>query len=253
MDDWLAESRSVPERQPFASAALAAWALAGLCLVLGGLLAGGAAGRLMAPEGARWGEGLFLVLAAGALGADMLRRLPLQSVLAAVILVAGPVWLLHGVSSATGLPFGRIVFTERMGLRLPAGIPLAIPVLWIVVFFASRGTGEMLLRPWRENRFYGLWLMGMTGGLMLLVDLGLEPFATRIQGLWSWPVAPGRWAWFDSPLINFGGWMAASLLLMVLTTPFLINKRPVAAEPGILPVFLWFALVIRIGLGLDPA
>ena len=47
--------------------------------------------------------------------------------------------------------------------------------------------------------------------------------------------------------------MAASLLLMVLTTPFLINKRPVAAEPGILPVFLWFALVIRIGLGLDPA
>jgi uncharacterized membrane protein len=197
-------------------------------------------------------EGLLLLLAACALVADAVRRLPVQSVFAALVLVAAPVALLYLITSATGLPFGKIVFAERMGPCLPAGFPLALPLLWIVVFLASRGTGEMLLRPWRENRLYGWWLIGLTVVLMLVVDLGLEPFATRVHGFWNWAAQPGQGSWFDSPLMNFIGWMMTSLVVMVITTPFLISKKPVVSEPGFLPVLLWFGIVVRIVVGLGP-
>ena len=218
-----------------------AQALLGLLLtglVLAGWLERGA-------PAAPWLLALVLGLAIVSTLASLGRGLQLQNVL----MVAGIISIVSGivlaVGVATGIPFGPIVFTENFGDLLFDTLPWTAPLLWVVILLNCRGVARLILRPWRKLHGYGYRVMGLTCLLVALFDVGLESFATRVHRFWIWRVASGGKSleWFAAPWVNFLGWALAALLILMVATPWLINKMPSRRRAADFhPLIVWAAL-----------
>jgi putative membrane protein len=188
----------------------------------------------------RWPDGLLVVLAAGTTLASQARHLPGQNVMLASIIIAFIAGAVESLGALTGIPFGPFTYTTNIGQELFHPLPWAMPLVWIVVLLNARGVGRLILRPWRKERNYGLWLIGVASLLVVLLDLGLEPFATCIKRYWLWSVSKTSLKWYSAPWVNFVGWAATALIILAFTTPSLINKAP--SKPP--PAADWFPLVV---------
>ena len=192
---------------------------------------------------APWQLGLLLGLAVVNTLVSLGRALQLQNVLtvAAIILVLAGIVQTVGV--ATSIPFGPIVFTDNLGEQLFDKLPWTAPLLWVVILLNCRGVARLILRPWRKLHGYGFRIMGLTCLLTALFDLGLEPFATRVHRFWIWRVTGGGTGSLSAPWVNFLGWAVTALLILLVTTPWLINKQPGKRRPpDFHPLFVWLAL-----------
>jgi uncharacterized membrane protein len=190
---------------------------------------------------ARWPVGVLLILTVAATMSSLARQLPAQNVMLVsviIVLVGGAVQTLGAM---TGIPFGPYVYMDSMGQRLiePLPLPWTVPLVWIVAIFSARGVGRLILRPWRKTRSYGFWLMGITAALVVLFDLGLEPFATEVKQFWFWAPTHAGVYWYRTPWVNFVAWAATTLLILAFATPSLINKKPVSQPPDFQPLIIW--------------
>jgi uncharacterized membrane protein len=215
------------------------------CLIIGVGISFG----FPATEGARWPDGLLVVLAAATTVCSLMRQLPAQNVMLAGGIVCAIAAAAHTLGVLSGIPFGPIVYTERIKQVLFPPLPWAIPVLWFVVLLNARGVSRLILRPWRRSRNYGFWLMGVTVLLVVLFDFGLEPFATQVKRFWIWDRTNTIWYWHTTPWANFLGWTVTALLMLAFATPSLINKKPVKHPPQFHPLAVWLALNIIILAG----
>src|SRR4051794_22847744 len=136
--------------------------------------------------GARWPEGLLLVLATATTVSALLRQLPGQNIILAATIIVFIAGAIHVVGATTAIPFGPIVYTDRLGQMLFHPLPWALPVIWVFALLTSRGIGRLILRPWRKTQNYGFWLMGLTALLVILFDLSLEPYATQVRKFRLW-------------------------------------------------------------------
>ena len=84
--------------------------------------------------------------------------------------------------------------------------------------------------------------MGVTAALVVLLDLGLEPFASRVKRYWLWDPTKLGFDWYGAPVVNFFGWAVTVLLILAFVTPSLINKKPVKQPPDYYPLVVWFLL-----------
>ena len=182
--------------------------------------------------------GLFC---AGALTAllGLARRLPMQNVLMAGALIALMATIVTTIGALSGVPFGPLIFTERLGWRIFGEVPWPLPLLWIVVIVSGRGVARLIVRPWRRTNFYGFWVIGLTCLLAVLMDVGLEPFAVKVRGYWWWRTPPSVLAWHNAPWVNFPGWFSTALGMLAFTMPWLINKRPVKQPRDYHPLIVW--------------
>jgi len=188
----------------------------------------------------RWPEGLLVVLAAATTLASQARQLPGQNVMMASIIIAFIGGAVMSIGALTGVPFGPFNYTSNIGQELFHPLPWAMPLVWIVAIFNARGVGRLILRPWRKGQNYGLWLIEVTAALVVLLDLGLEPFATRVKHYWLWGVSRTSLGWYNAPWVNFIGWAVSALIILAFATPSLINKIPAKQSPA--PD--WFPLVV---------
>ena len=191
---------------------------------------------------ARWPDGMLVVLTGSTLLASLSRQLPSQNVMLAAIIIAFFAGAVATVGALTAVPFGPFVYTDNIGPQLFYPLPWAVPVLWIIAVFSSRGVARVMLRPWRKTRTYGYWLMGVTAALVVLLDLGLEPFASRVKRYWLWDPTKLGFDWYGAPVVNFFGWAVTVLLILAFVTPSLINKKPVKQPPDYYPLVVWFLL-----------
>jgi hypothetical protein len=189
------------------------------------------------PE-ARWPEGVLLVLATASIISSTALQLPGQNVMLAGVIIAFIGGLSHTIGALTSIPFGPYSYTNRIPILFPP-LPWAVPVLWLLIILMSRGVGRLILRPWRKTRNYGFWLIGITTGLVLLFDLGLEPFAAQVKHYWLWQPSHALLYWYKTPWVNFIGWAATTLVILGFATPSLINKKPVKHPPEYWPLILW--------------
>jgi len=188
---------------------------------------------------ARWPDGLLVVLAAATTLVSLTRQLPAQNVMLAsaiIVVIAGAV---HTLSALSGIPFGPCRYTKRVGQVLFEPLPWAVPLVWVIAILNARGVGRLVLRPWRKARNYGFWLMGLTTFLVVLFDLGLEPFATQVKHFWEWGPSRAGLYWYTTPWVNFVGWVVTALLILAFATPSLINKKPVKPPPDYHPLVVW--------------
>jgi uncharacterized membrane protein len=202
-------------------------------------------------EGVRWPDGFLLVLTSATTLAAITRRLPGQNVILAAMIIAVISGGLLTVGALTGIPFGPFVYNyQTIGRELFPPLPWAVPLLWTVVILNSRGVARLILRPWRKIRAYGFYMIGLTALLVVLFDLGLEPFATRVKGFWFWNPTKLPFDWYGAPAVNFVGWAMASLLILAFATPSLINKKKAKHPPDYQPLVLWllFELLFLTGV-----
>jgi len=195
--------------------------------------------RIETGEPGRWMEGCFLITATVCALLSLAQRLPFQNVLMAAVLIFCMAALVVGIASVTAVPFGPFVYSDRMGPRLFDAVPWAVPTLWIVIVVTGRGVARLIMRPWRKTNFYGFWVMGLTGVLAVVFDLGFEPFAVSVKHYWMWRPTLSSWIWHQVPWVNFLGWFVTTLAILALTLPWLINKQPVKRPMDYLPLIQW--------------
>jgi putative membrane protein len=187
-------------------------------------------------------ETILILLATATTLVSLSRQLPGQTVALAAIIVTVIGSVSHSLGILIEIPFGRFAYTDQAGLQIFHTLPWAIPFLWVIIVLNSRGVARLMLRPWRKTRIYGFWLIGLTAGLTLLFDLGLEPFATRVKHYWLWSPSKLTFDWYGAPVTNFIGWTVTALLIMAFVTPTLTKKKPAKAPSDYTSLILWVSL-----------
>ena len=199
---------------------------------------------------ARWPDGLLVLLTTATLLASLTCHLPGQNVMLAslvIALIAGGVMTL---GASTAIPFGPFVYTDAIGQQLFHPLPWAVPMVWLIALLASRGVARLALRSWRNTTNYGYWLIGTATLLVVLLDIGLEPFATQVKHFWKWDPSRIRLDWYTAPCVNFLGWAVSSLVILAFVTPALINKKPMKQPPpDYHPLAVWLLLNLLFATG----
>jgi uncharacterized membrane protein len=195
-----------------------------------------------------WNDALLWTLAAAAALSGLARRLPGQNVLLSAALIAALSFTIAVVADRTAVPYGPRVYSDRLGETI-LGVPWPVPLMWIVILVTGRGVARLIMRPWRKTTYYGFWVIGLTGLLALLVDLGLDPFAARVKRFWLWQTSPNVLNWYSAPWVNFLGWLATALGILGFTTPWLMNKQPVKQPVDYHPLAIWLLLNLYFATG----
>jgi uncharacterized membrane protein len=170
----------------------------------------------------------------------LMERLPVQNVLWASALIGTLAVIIETLQAASQVPFGPREFAQGLGPLAFGVLPWPLPLLWVCLILNSRGTARLVLRPWRGDRHYGYWVIGITGLLTVLMSLGLEPFATRVEQYWVWKGVRKGPSWYGAPWYNFVSWFVCAAGILALTTPWLISKYPVRQSAvSYQPLVVW--------------
>lgn len=153
------------------------------------------------------------------------------------------------VAALTGIPFGPYVYSEELGEKIFDALPWSVPLIWTVVIVNGRGVARLIVRPWRKTNYYGFWVIGLTCGMAVILDLGLEPFAVFVRDYWIWQVPKSVPDWYTAPWVNFLGWFVAALAILAFTTPWLINKQPVKVPIDYHPLVVWLLINVWLATG----
>ena len=200
------------------------------------------------PEGRRV-EALLPLFATATTLLALGRRLPLQNVLMAAALIAGISFVITAVGAMSGVPFGPFVYGTALGEPVFGVVPWSIPLLWVVLVINGRGVARLIMRPWRKTNYYGFWVIGLTCALIVLFDLGLEPFAAHVRQYWFWQIGESVPAWHTAPWVNFLGWFITPLGIMAFTMPWLINKQPIKQPIDYHPLVVWLLMNLWLATG----
>jgi hypothetical protein len=156
----------------------------------------------------------IVALAAGVIAIIMLlqlaRSLPGQNIL----MIAASLLAAEGALEYFLAKYAQIEVRGPMWCYL-AGSAL----LWLAVVLSARRVAQFILRPWRRERVYGLWLLGMSAVFTAAFQFGwpglnLDPDAD--------PIASDRAA------IMMAVRALSTVVFLAGLTPWFIRKQPVS-------------------------
>lgn len=90
-------------------------------------------------------------------------------------------------------------------------------LLWTAVVLTCRRITKFIIRPWRNEKVYGLWLLGMSTVFVFLFQFGWTAVNFDPE---NDPLPP------DKALIIAGIRAGVALVLLTCLFPFFIRKRP---------------------------
>lgn len=188
-----------------------------------------------------WPTAIFVITTAFATLTSMARQLAGQNVMLAATIIGVVGGIAHAVGAITGIPFGPFAYSISAGPMFFGALAWPMPAIWIIVILNARGVARLILKPWRKLKNYGFWVIGVAAVLVVLFNLALEPFATRVNGYWVWLPTKFPWTWNGMPLINSLGWALVTLVTLAFATPSLINKhsRSRKLPPDFHPLIVW--------------
>jgi uncharacterized membrane protein len=130
------------------------------------------------------------------------------------------------VGVATGRPFGRYRYTERLGVQV-GGVPLLAAAAWATMarpawISAGRLTARTTVR------------VPVAAAALTAWDVYLDPRMAR-EGYWVWP-SGGRYE--GVPVSNFAGWFATGLGVFAVAAA-LDREPPDARDDGALALYVW--------------
>jgi putative membrane protein len=133
------------------------------------------------------------------------------------------------VGVATGRPFGRYAYSDRLGPRV-GGVPLLAGAAWAmmarpawVAAGHAAGTGRPVVR------------VPLAAAALTAWDVFLDPRMVR-EGYWTWP-GGGRYE--AVPATNFLGWWGTGLVLFGAWTALEGAEPADAGDDGALALYAW--------------
>ena len=186
-----------------------------------------------------WPETLLVILAALAVVGMLSRELPFQNVVAAfcfaLLAAAGLVW--------SGAQMGEVFGQNASEVHSVNRFSWVVPMGWVSILLICRGVARLALQRLRSAANYGYYVLGLTVLLSSLLALNLSSLL-RLPGYASGQSVPAGLSWFHNPLINGVAWAIFSGVVLVLITPWLINKSPASQRLIFTPFWMWLALQV---------
>ncbi|GAT65830.1 membrane protein [Planomonospora sphaerica] len=183
---------------------------------------------------------VVLLLAAAALAfAAAVHTLPRAAAAFAAAVAAG--YAAEWIGTRTGVPFGDYHYTGLLQPQ-PGGVPMIVALAWGGMGLAAHAAASAAAPASRAAR------VALGAAALTAWDLFLDPQMIRL-GLWVWH-EPGPYR--GVPLGNFAGWLAVSLLVMVLID--LSLPDPAARSTGLTALYTVMAVMETIGFAVvfDP-
>ena len=140
----------------------------------------------------------------------------LRTAVAGAVVVTGAA-VVEGVGTATGRPFGRYRYSDRLVPQV-AGLPVVVPGAWWAMALPAREVAHAALgsRSSRPARI-ALGAVALTAW-----DLFLDPQMTT-EGYWTW-ARRGRYR--GIPLSNYAGWLVTGAAIMAVLEAVLPPGEP---------------------------
>ena len=144
--------------------------------------------------------------------------------------------VLESFAVATGIPYGRFVYGEKIGSKVFGLVPWTVPFAWSPLLLASM----TIARRWSSQPV----AMAVLSGLVLvLIDMVLDPGAVA-QQFWTWE-HPG--IFYQVPISNFAGWfltgVIGSLLFQRLVDSSLLPPANLLSS-GFLILCFWTSVCV---------
>jgi putative membrane protein len=158
------------------------------------------------PDQYHWMSSVIIVLGGIATFLSELRSASLSTAASRFLIITGVLFTIEFVGVKSGVPFGRYVYTERLGL-LVAGVPVAISVAWYSTVINAWRIAESLSGGLRTVRPVVTALLA--GLLTLGLDVALEPMAGFIQKYWLWES-------HTVPVQNYVSWFVLSVIAVFI-------------------------------------
>ena len=128
---------------------------------------------------------------------------------------------------ATGRPFGRYTYSDKLGPRV-GGVPLLAAAAWAMMARPAWVTAGLLARR-RALR------IPVAAGALAAWDVFLDPRMAR-DGYWTWP-GGGRYE--GVPASNFLGWWLTGLGVFAVWALLDPHDEPAADGDGALALYTW--------------
>lgn len=196
-----------------------------------------------------------------------LRFFPPGHILAGVITLAailtrrtGGAWIpaalaLYVVSLASemlgttaGVPFGPYRYTDGLGAKWFAHVPVLIPASWFMMALPSFALASRWVSSRRGPR------VAAAAALLVSWDLALDPAMSKLMPYWVWE---NEGAYYGMPLLNLAGWYVTAVALMIaldrLDVDRWLGRVPTAALAGIYAANLALPVIMAAAAGLWPA
>jgi uncharacterized membrane protein len=189
-----------------------------------------------------WPETFLVVLTTTSVLSSFARVLSWQNVLFAACVVAVIGATAQSIESLNGFWFAAPQYADAAGPRFFNVLPWAMPLVWVIVIFSSRGSARRILRQRVGLAFYGVWLIGLTIALSVALLFGIEIFAAGKNSFWFWREtyfgANGLHIPLTHALVEIGTTLVASIAIM----PLLIYKKPAPRPDERQSFAIWFFL-----------
>ncbi len=112
------------------------------------------------------------------------------------------------LGTTVGLPFGPYHYTDGLGLKWFAHVPVLIPLSWFLMALPSYAIARRLLGEGASAARRVL-----LGSLILLSwDLALDPAMSQFTSYWVWGSSG---PYYGMPWLNLAGWYVTGLVLML--------------------------------------
>jgi putative membrane protein len=156
----------------------------------------------------------------------------------------------------TGWPFGGYEYTDFLGPKLLGRVPVAIPLSWFYMGFASLLLADAIVAARATaNRTLAAIVLGTW--LLVAWDLVLDPSmaAPKLQYIHFW-IWHEHGAYFGMPLRNLAGWFGTGLLFIgagrLAWRDAIAPRVPVAIPFTVYAVNVVWSMILSVNAGMWP-
>jgi putative membrane protein len=182
-----------------------------------------------------------LTFAVGFLHAGQRHGWRRASLLLVVVFVVGITF--ESVGVATGKVYGPYHYTDRLGPKVFALVPVLIPVAWFMMMYASLTIADLIIPHYLVRPSNRRLLVAAAGGVAMTAwDLAMDPLMVA-GDYWVWDT---QGAYFGIPLQNFWGWWLTTFTALFIYQAVCAELRlPNPTPTGEVPL-VWAILIYGI-------
>ena len=152
------------------------------------------------------------------------------------------------VGTTMGIPFGPYRYSDGLGIKWFAHVPVLIPASWFMMALPSFALTTRWVTVHRVGRLL------IAAGLLVSWDLALDPAMSRLMPYWVWGTSG---PYYGMPMLNLPGWYATGVVLMGALAWLRVDRWlvdvPTAPLLGIYGANLALPVVMAAAAGLWPA